>query len=290
MGKLRKLRTRFVSSIDAVKRSVLRRQSQTSTSASNNPTTLTTRLASVDSAIPARTDRPRGRRAQKQQQARLMQSQDPDDEENAGEQLQLHWNEARRIYSEPMQTIQHITSTASEDKTPSNANAGTAAIDARSQQCCTATSDRKIASIGSLCASEQGALGGTDEEEDYDDVFLQSWEEPGLCVDLHLIMMTSSLQHRLSEERKAPDCLSWSRSRVRCIIRLQHHFQWKPAQPCSLSPSSLWRRRAFWAGAERGGNIWLGWLENFRKRGIAWCRHLFNWERDHLQACFAVHS
>ena len=173
MGKLRKLRTRFISSIGAVKRSVLRRQSQTSTA--SNPTTLT-RLASVDSAVPARTAtaRPRGRRAQKQQVR--MQSQDP--EGNDGEQLQLHWNEARRIYSEPMQTIQNLS--ASEEN---RSNAETAAIDTRSQ-CCAVVSEqlvRKSTSIGSLCTSEQVALEGTEvsDEDDYDDVFLQSWEEPG---------------------------------------------------------------------------------------------------------------
>ena len=92
-------------------------------------------------------------------------------EEQDKEQLQLHWNEARRIYSEPMQTIQHLST--SEEATVTEASAP----DARSQ-CCAVASEQLARKSTS---SEQGTLDGTQisDEDDYDDVFLQSWEEEG---------------------------------------------------------------------------------------------------------------
>lgn len=100
-----------------------------------------------------------------------MQSQEKD-----GEQLQLHWNEARRIYSEPVQTIRNL-STGEENRSSTEAAATEPRI-----QCCADASEQLAKKSTSLCASEQVALEGTQvsDEDDYDDVFLQSWEEPGL--------------------------------------------------------------------------------------------------------------
>lgn len=149
MGKLRKLRTRFISSIGAVKRSVLRRQSQNN-STSSNPTTIT-RLTSLDSAVPdARTrDREQKRKMQVHLQAQ-------EDEEQ--HQFQLHWNEARRIYSEPVQAIQGLSRGGPGQE--ELASAETTAADCLIRSC----------SIAETQISD---------EEDYDDVFLQSWEEKG---------------------------------------------------------------------------------------------------------------
>lgn len=157
MGRLRRLRTRFVSSIGAVKRS-LRRQSQTNSTASN-PTTLT-RLASLDSAVPSSgaRARARGSRAGKRKlQVRL----DAGEQEQDGskEQLHLHWNEARRIYSEPVQAIQALS--RGEERLSST---GTTVTDCRSLS-------EQNAGISICCPAEPQ----TSDEDD--DVFLQSWEE-----------------------------------------------------------------------------------------------------------------
>lgn len=155
MGKLRQLRTRFISSIGAVKRSVLRRQSQSSSTVSN-PTTLT-RLASLDSAVPAST----GTRGNKRKSQVRLQAQEGEEE-----QLQLHWNEARRIYSEPVQVTQGLS------------------VGEGSTSCVTGTT---VADCHNAASQEQlvrnNSEGGSQlsNEEDYDDVFLQSWEEAGWC-------------------------------------------------------------------------------------------------------------
>lgn len=153
MGKLRKLRTRFISSIGAVKRSVLRRQSQSSSTVSN-PTSTLTRLVSLDSAVSASTGT-RGSKAHKRKmQVRLQ------DKEQKQQQLQLHWNEARRIYSEPV----HVTqSTGGGDGENSCSTGTTVASAVNQEQLVTCRS----AQVGSQMS----------DEEDYDDVFLQSWEE-----------------------------------------------------------------------------------------------------------------
>lgn len=170
MGKLRRLRIRFISSIGAVKRSVLRRQSQSS-STTSNPTTLT-RLASLDSAVPTRT-RSRGSRAQKRKLQVRLQAQEQDEKEQ--EQLQLHWNEARRIYSEPVQAIQSLSR-----EEENRSSTGTTVTDCRSLSCGAIPEQciRKNAGIGSPCDSAQAELAETQISDDEDDdVFLQSWEE-----------------------------------------------------------------------------------------------------------------
>lgn len=153
MGKLRKLRTRFISSIGAVKRSVLRRQSQNN-STSSNPTTIT-RLTSLDSAVPDARTRSRDREQKRKMQVHL-QAQEVQDEEQ--HQFQLHWNEARRIYSEPVQAIQGLSRGGPGEE--ERASAETTAADCLIRSC----------SIAETQISD---------EEDYDDVFLQSWEEKG---------------------------------------------------------------------------------------------------------------
>lgn len=171
MGKLRRLRTRFISSIGAVKRSVLRRQSQTN-STTSNPTTLT-RLASLDSAVPTRT-RSRGSGAQKRKLQVRLQAQKRE-EGSVQEQLQLHWNEARRIYSEPVQAMQGLSCRGEETRS----STGTTITDCRSLSC-TAIPERygrKNAGMSSLCDSAQAELAETQISDEDDDVFLQSWEE-----------------------------------------------------------------------------------------------------------------
>lgn len=174
MGRLRKLRTRFISSIGAVKRSVLRRQSTTSSTASN-PTTLT-RLASLDSAVPSR----RSLRTN----TCLHQAQDSPEGEEEREHLQLHWNEARRIYSEPVQAIQGLSN--GEDICSTTT---TTVTDCRSLSCgaiCEQCS-RNSRNAQNLCGSTAEAVadgnGGCThqlcsvEDDEDDDVFLQSWED-----------------------------------------------------------------------------------------------------------------
>lgn len=161
MGKLRRLRSRFISSIGAVKRSVLRRQSQSNSTASN-PTTLT-RLGSLDSAVPSRTTS-NGRRAQKREiQVRLQEAQGDETQRS----FQLHWNEARRIYSEPV----HVTQGLSREE-EARSGTGTTVTDSHSL----ATADQRA---GSLCGSAHDGSQVSDGEE-YDDVFLQSWEDTGI--------------------------------------------------------------------------------------------------------------
>jgi hypothetical protein len=165
MGKLRKLRTRFISSIGAVKRSVLRtrlRQSESSSTASN-PTTLT-RLASLDSAVPASTGAGAGggSRAQKRKLQVRLQAQEQED-------LQLHWNEARRIYSEPVQATHGLSRGPG-----SRCSSRCTAADSPNLPCAA----DQVRSPSSLCGSARGDSQISD-GEDYDDVFLQSWEETG---------------------------------------------------------------------------------------------------------------
>lgn len=164
MGKLRKLRTRLISGIGAVKRSVLRRQSQTSNSTVSNPTTTLTRLASLDSAVPASTGA-RGSKAQKSRKSQVRQ------EEGDGE-IQLHWNEARRIYSEPVQVTQGLS--RREDS-----STGITVADLHNDSC-TVQQEQLDNAIGTMTGSAQDGSQMSD-EEDYDDVFLQSWEETGEC-------------------------------------------------------------------------------------------------------------
>lgn len=159
MGKLRRLRSRFISSIGAVKRSVLRRQSQSNSTASN-PTTLT-RLGSLDSAVPSRTTSS-GRRAQKRKIQVRLQAQGDETQRS----FQLHWNEARRIYSEPV----HVTQGLSREE-EARSGTGTTVTDS----CRIAAADQRS---GSLCGAAQDGSQLSD-EEDYDDVFLQSWEDTG---------------------------------------------------------------------------------------------------------------
>lgn len=164
MGKLRKLRSRFISSIGAVKRSVLRRQSQSNSSTASNPTTLT-RLASLDSAVPASTGAG-GSQAQKRKLQARLQGQEQ------GE-LQLHWNEARRIYSEPVQAT-HGLSRGEENICSTEAtDAGCHNLPCAGDQ---EQLDRGNTRVGD---SAQGDGSQISDEEDYDDVFLQSWEETG---------------------------------------------------------------------------------------------------------------
>lgn len=175
MGKLRKLRTRFISSIGAVRRSVLRRQSQgNSSSTASNPTTLT-RLASLDSAIPASTRAAgAGRQAQKRELQVRLQAAD-----GGQENLQLHWNEARRIYSEPVQVTQSTLSRGegngvAKGTTETDCTTLPSAADQDELVRC----NTGVGGPGSLCGSMHAGSQVSD-EEDYDDVFLQSWEETG---------------------------------------------------------------------------------------------------------------
>lgn len=171
MGKLRKLRTRFISSIGAVKRSVLRRQSSTT----SNSTTLT-RLASLDSAVPSRTGS-RGTRSQKRKPQVHLQSQEHEEQD----QLQLHWNEARRIYSEPVQAIQRLSGGDENRSTSAIAECRSLVCGAGGQY----DGRNACSTSSSLCDSAQAALAETQisDDEDYDDVFLQSWEEAGLIIN-----------------------------------------------------------------------------------------------------------
>lgn len=165
MGKLRKLRSRFISSIGAVKRSVLRRQSQSNSSTASNPTTLT-RLASLDSAVLASTGAG-GSQAQKRKLQVRLQGQEQ-------EELHLHWNEARRIYSEPVQAT-HGLSRGEEGI----CSTGTTDADCHNLPCAS-NQEQLVRSNTEVSGSAQGADGSQiSDEEDYDDVFLQSWEETG---------------------------------------------------------------------------------------------------------------
>ena len=170
MGRLRDLRARFINGIGAVKRSVLRRQSQTSTA--SNSTTLT-RLVSVDSAV-ATADGPRSR--DRGALKRKLQAQEPETQ-----QLQLHWNEARRIYSEPVQAIDGLCKV---EESINRSSTDTTVTECRSLSCGAIPeryAKKSPSRRGSLSDSVQvlvteGCAQLSDEEE-YDDVFLQSWEE-----------------------------------------------------------------------------------------------------------------
>ena len=175
MGKLRKLRTRFISSIGAVRRSVLRRQSQSnaSSTAASNPTTLT-RLASLDSAVPTSTGEAAsaGRQAQKRElQVRLQAG-------SGQEDLQLHWNEARRIYSEPVQVTQSTLSREGNSVATGTTEADCNTLSSAAGQEQLVGSNTSVGGADSLCGSTHAGSQVSD-EEDYDDVFLQSWEETG---------------------------------------------------------------------------------------------------------------
>ncbi len=95
--------------------------------------------------------------------------------------MQLHWNEARRIYSEPMPALETL-SDGEADSVPSSIT--TAVTDCRSLSCGAVPSRRKRYNNENLCTVS--AAGGSyddtaqlseNEEDLYDDVFLQSWEE-----------------------------------------------------------------------------------------------------------------
>ena len=165
MGKLRRLRIRVFSSIGAVKRSVLRRQSRASSTASN-PTTLT-RLASVDSAEPVRTRS----RVQKRKLRGCFQAKELGEDQQS---LQLHWNEARRICSEPLQAIENL----GQEEESRRSSTTTTVTDCRILSCGAIPEKyaRKSPSVENLCGSAHERTQLSDEEE-YDDVFLQSWEE-----------------------------------------------------------------------------------------------------------------
>ena len=164
MGKLRQLRTRFISSIGAMKRS-LRRQSSTT----SNPTTLT-RLTSLDSAVPTST-RSRGRRARKRKQ------QVQEEHTDGAEELQLHWNEARRIYSEPVQAMQSLSR---EEENRSSTGTTITCTDCRSLSC-GAIPERYSRNNAGKTNNEAGscphAEADSASEDEDDDVFFQSWEE-----------------------------------------------------------------------------------------------------------------
>lgn len=170
MGKLRKLRTRLFSSIGAVKRSFLRRQSQTSGSTVSNPATTLTRLASLDSAVPASTGVRGGRKAQKRNSQVRLQT----EQEGGRGEIQLHWNEARRIYSEPVQVTQGLSR---RQDSSSGADLHDLSCIAPQEQLDSAHDTRVTGSAHPDGSSQMSS----DEEDLYDDVFLQSWEETGKC-------------------------------------------------------------------------------------------------------------
>lgn len=179
MGKLKKLRCRFISSIVAVKRSVLRRQSQGST-ASNSTTLTGLDEADLPPAATSIASRERNRRLIIR---RKIKKGDGGPSEPA-QKLQLHWSEARRIYSEPMQTIDRVSSSRGEASNGSSTS--TTVTDCRSLSCGAVPSrfPRSGPSLSSVQALASNSAGGAkvaacslfSDEEENDDVFLESWE------------------------------------------------------------------------------------------------------------------
>lgn len=178
MGKLRKLRSRFINGVGAVKRSILRLHSQGSTA--SNSTTLTP----VDDDLPAITTAQASRaRSGGPSVWKKTKEGDEEDPPKPAQQLQLHWSEARRIYSEPVHTIDRVSSSRGEATNRSSTS--TTVTDCRSLSCAVPnrfpTSPRSC-SAQVLASNSAGGLEvpacllSSDEEEN-DDVFLESWEE-----------------------------------------------------------------------------------------------------------------
>ena len=180
MGKLKKLRSRLFSSIEAVKRSVLRRQSQDSTVSNSN---ILAELNEEDLPLAATTTGSR-ERSRRLMMRRKMKKGDGNPCEPA-QQLQLHWSEARRIYSEPMQTIERLASSRGEASNKSSSS--TAVTDCRSLSCAAvpcrfSRRSPSLASVQVVLASKSAggvkvaASSLSSDEEENDDVFLESWE------------------------------------------------------------------------------------------------------------------
>ena len=169
MGKLRKLRSRFISSVGAVKRSILRMQSTSySTSELTTPRDDEEELQAGSSS----------RRNKGVSIWRKMEAPE-DDTTRPGRQLKLHWSDGRRIYSEPTQAVDGLVS--GEDRPGGCSSSGRYDTIERKtggvlgNETANATS---LASGGSVLAAAVAACSlCSDDEEDNDDVFVDSWED-----------------------------------------------------------------------------------------------------------------
>lgn len=178
MGKLKKLRSRFISGVGAVKRSILGVQSRGST-VSNS----TTQTGLEDEADLLAISTARGARTGGLSIWRKME-QGEDDPSKPAQQLRLHWSEARRIYSEPMHRV-----SSSRGEASNRSSTTTTVTDCRSLSC-GAVQNRFPRSSPSPHSCSAQALGSnsagglevaacslSSDEEENDDVFLESWEE-----------------------------------------------------------------------------------------------------------------
>ncbi len=184
MGKLRKLRSRFISSVGAVKRSILRMQSQGS-AASNSTTAalMTVGGEDVDESSPLGALAGSNRRNGGLSIWRKIEA--PSDESQSGKSLQLHWSEGRRIYSEPVRTVEQVNSQSSASGS-SSPNTGKTKCKKDSRD--TSTNNTVLSQAAEMNTSRPMALDSAEEigvaacslssdEEENDDVFLESWED-----------------------------------------------------------------------------------------------------------------
>ena len=182
LGKLKKLRCRLINSIGVVKRSVLSKQSEVS---SNNTTSVDEADLTLAAAVTSRRRRRitsswRLMMRRKVRYADHTASSDP-----SSQQLQLHWSEARRIFSEPMMPTEEGESCSSEE-TGDKSSPCTSMTDCRSLSCGAVLNEfpKGIPSSGS-CQFASNFAGGMEiaacslssDEDENDDVFLQSWED-----------------------------------------------------------------------------------------------------------------
>ena len=198
MGKLRKLRSRFISSVGAVKRSILRMQSQGSTASNSTALTSLTPGGEDDDEPPTTSQASTTRKNAGLSIWRKMPEEDPD---RTGQQLKLHWSEGRRIYSEPMHTVDRVScrrgeqnscrsSSTSITEVESSSLSNVAAsrlVPVASQEtaAAAAAAAATVAVAGSTQALALGSAGEigvvacslSSDEEENDDVFLESWED-----------------------------------------------------------------------------------------------------------------
>jgi len=175
MGKLRKLRSRFISSVSAVKRSILRMQSTNySTSA------LTTPGGDDDEELPPGLKTTQaGIGSQRNMGLSIWRKMETPEEDatKSGRQLKLHWSDGRRIYSEPTQTVDGLVSGGDRPGNCSS-NGHCNRIERKSGEAFgnDVTNATSLASGSSVLAAEAPCSISSD-DEDNDDVFVDSWED-----------------------------------------------------------------------------------------------------------------
>lgn len=193
MGKLRKLRSRFISSVGAAKRSILRMQSQGSTASNSTALASLTRGGENEDELPTTLQTSITRKNAGQSIWRKMGGPEQEESDRTGQQLKLHWSEGRRLYSEPMHSVEGVS--CSKDERNSSRPSSTSITEVepgeglvsnlegqqagpKEAAANVASSSQALALLGSTGeAGVAAACSLSSDEEENDDVFLESWED-----------------------------------------------------------------------------------------------------------------